>query len=35
MITSDWFAFPESAYPFGISLAGQYSWGMPDYQEGK
>lgn len=35
MITSDWFAFPECAYPFGIALAGQYSWGMPDYQDGK
>lgn len=35
MITSAWFRFPESAYPMGIALGGQYSWGMPDYQEGK
>lgn len=35
MITSAWFRFPESAYPIGIALAGQYSWGMPEYQEGK
>ena len=34
MITSAWFPFPETAYPFGIALAGMYSWGMPDYQEG-
>lgn len=34
MLTSDWFPFPEAAYPFGITLAGQYAWGMPDYQEG-
>ena len=33
MITSDWFPFPEAAYPFGITLAGQYSWGVPGYQE--
>ncbi len=35
IITSAWFPFPESAYPFGIALAGMYSWGLPDYQEGK
>ncbi len=33
MITSAWFPFPEAAYPFGITLAGQYSWGMPDYAQ--
>ncbi len=33
MITSAWFPFPEAAYPFGITLAGLYSWGIPDYAE--
>lgn len=33
MLTSAWFPFPEAAYPFGITLAGQYAWGLPDYQE--
>ena len=33
MITSAWFPFPEATYPFGITMAGQYAWGLPDYQE--
>lgn len=33
MITSAWFRFPEAAYPFGITLAGLYSWGLPEYAE--
>ena len=30
MITSAWFPFPEAVYPFGIALAGMYSWGLPE-----
>ncbi len=33
MITSAWFPFPETAYPFGITLAGLYSWGLPNNAE--
>lgn len=33
MITSAWFRFPEAAYPFGITIGGQYAWGLPDYAE--
>ena len=33
MITSAWFPFPEAAYPFGITIGGQYAWGLPDYAD--
>ncbi len=31
VITSAWYSFPSPLYPLGISTAGFYSWGLPDY----
>lgn len=30
MISSTWYPYPEAGVPFGIGIAGQYAWGMPE-----